>query len=226
MRPRLIINSQPVASGVFHIHGKESAQAIPKIRLVANIWVRVDSLRLTSRMRIVLHAQQKPAATHMAAGSRFGVWVGLVATVTPTKPIAQAAQFIMNGANHPIGGFSTFPFQMFGLGDPDSLKRPGPNNRGDLVVGNDVWIGREAVIMPGVRIGDGAIIGTRAQVTRNVPAYAVVAGNPSRVVKMRFPPEIVAELLAIRWWDWEADRIARHVDTIQGADIDALRTAV
>ncbi len=88
--------------------------------------------------------------------------------------IAQAAQFIMNGANHPIGGFSTFPFQMFGLGDPDSLKHPGPNNRGDLVVGNDVWIGREAVIMPGVRIGDGAIIGTRAQVTRNVPAYAVV----------------------------------------------------
>ena len=112
--------------------------------------------------------------------------------------IAQAAQFIMNGANHPIGGFSTFPFQMFGLGDPEGLKRPGPNNRGDIVIGNDVWIGREAVIMPGVGVGDGAIIGTRAQVTKDVPPYAVVAGNPGRIVKMRFPPEIVAELLAIR----------------------------
>ena len=140
--------------------------------------------------------------------------------------IAQAAQFIMNGANHPIGGFSTFPFQMFGLGDPSDLKRPGPNNRGDMVIGNDVWNGREAVIMPGVTIGDGAIIGTRAQVTKDVPAYAVVAGNPGRVVKMRFPPEIVAELLAIRWWDWDADRIARHIDAIQGANIDALRAAV
>ena len=73
-------------------------------------------------------------------------------------------------------------------------------------------IGREAVIMPGVRVGDGAIIGTRAQVTKDVPPYAVVAGNPGRIVKMRFPPEIVAELLAIRWWDWEAEKIARHVD--------------
>ncbi|MGX5735352.1 CatB-related O-acetyltransferase [Bosea thiooxidans] len=140
--------------------------------------------------------------------------------------IAQAAQFIMNGANHPLGGFSTFPFQMFGLGDPDALKRPGPNNRGDMVIGNDVWIGREAVIMPGVTIGDGAIIGTRAQVTKDVPPYAVVAGNPGRIVRMRFAPEIVSELLAIRWWDWDAEKIARNVAAIQGADIDALRAAV
>ena len=140
--------------------------------------------------------------------------------------IAQAAQFIMNGANHPLGGFSTFPFQMFGLGDPAALKRPGPNNRGDMVIGNDVWIGREAVIMPGVTIGDGAIIGTRAQVTKDVPDYAGVAGNPAAIVKMRFPPEIVAELLTIRWWDWDAAKIGRNVDAIQGADIDALRAAV
>ncbi len=140
--------------------------------------------------------------------------------------IAQAAQFIMNGANHPLGGFSTFPFQMFGLGDPAALKRSGPNNRGDMVIGNDVWIGREAVLMPGVTIGDGAIIGTRAQVTKDVPDYAVVAGNPAAIVKMRFPPEIVAELLTIRWWDWDAAKIGRNVDAIQGADIDALRAAV
>ena len=140
--------------------------------------------------------------------------------------IAQAAQFVMNGANHPLGGFSTFPFQMFGLGDPDTLKRPGPNSRGDMVIGNDVWIGREAVIMPGVTIGDGAIVGTRAQVTRDVPPYAVVVGNPGRVTKMRFPPETVEALLEIRWWDWEPDRIGRNIAAIQGADIDALRQAV
>lgn len=138
--------------------------------------------------------------------------------------IAQAAQFVMNGANHPMDGFSTYPFQMFGVeGAPDVTAKP---HRGDMVIGNDVWIGREAVVMPGVRIGDGAIIGTRAQVVKDVPPYAVVVGNPGRVVKLRFPEATVAELLAIRWWDWEPEKIARNVAAIAGADIDALRAAV
>lgn len=138
--------------------------------------------------------------------------------------IAQAAQFVMNGANHPMGGFSTYPFQMFGIeGAPDVT---GHAHRGDTVIGNDVWIGREAVIMPGVTIGDGAIIGTRAQVVKDVPPYAVVVGNPGRVARTRFPEETVAALLSIRWWDWEADKIARNVAAIAGADIDALRRAV
>jgi virginiamycin A acetyltransferase len=138
--------------------------------------------------------------------------------------IAQAAQFVMNGANHPMGGFSTYPFQMFGIeGAPDVT---GHAHRGDTVIGNDVWIGREAVIMPGVTIGDGAIIGTRAQVVKDVPPYAVVVGNPGRVVRTRFPEETVAALLSIRWWGWEADKIARNVAAIAGADIDALRAAV
>jgi virginiamycin A acetyltransferase len=140
--------------------------------------------------------------------------------------IAQGAQFIMNGANHPMGGFSTFPFAMFGLGDPEALKQAGAGHRGDTVIGNDVWIGREAVIMPGVSVGDGAIIGTRAQVARDVPPYAIVVGNPGRVVRTRFAPEIVAELLEIRWWDWEPDKIARNIAVIASADIDALRAAV
>lgn len=138
--------------------------------------------------------------------------------------IAQAAQFVMNGANHPMGGFSTYPFQMFGIeGAPDVTDHA---HRGDTVIGNDVWIGREAVIMPGVTIGDGAIIGTRAQVVKDVPPYAVVVGNPGRVARTRFPEETVAALLSIRWWDWEADKIARNVAAIAGADIDALRRAV
>jgi virginiamycin A acetyltransferase len=140
--------------------------------------------------------------------------------------IAQGSQFIMNGANHPMGGFSTFPFAMFGLGDPEALKQAGAGHRGDTVIGNDVWIGREAVIMPGVTVGDGAIIGTRAQVARDVPPYAIVVGNPGRIVKTRFAPEIVAELLDIRWWDWDADKIARNIAVIASADIDALRAAV
>jgi virginiamycin A acetyltransferase len=140
--------------------------------------------------------------------------------------IAQAAQFIMNGANHPMGGFSTFPFGMFGFENAPGYTRENTGFRGDTVIGNDVWIGREAVIMPGVTVGDGAIIGTRAQVARDVPPYAIVVGNPGRVVKMRFAPEIVAELLAIRWWDWEPETIARNIGVIASADIDALRAAV
>ena len=138
--------------------------------------------------------------------------------------IAQGSQFIMNGANHPMGGFSTYPFQMFGIeGAPDVT---GHAHRGDTRIGNDVWIGREAVIMPGVTIGDGAIIGTRAQVVKDVPPYAVVVGNPGRVVRTRFPDETVAALLSIAWWDWDAEKIGRNVSAIAGADIDALRAAV
>lgn len=140
--------------------------------------------------------------------------------------IAQAAQFIMNGANHPMGGFSTFPFAMFGIAEAPALTPDRLAFRGDTMIGNDVWIGREAVIMPGVSVGDGAIIGTRAQVSRDVPPYAVVVGNPGKVVKTRFPPAIVAELLAIRWWDWEPEKIARNLGVISAADIDALRAAV
>ena len=140
--------------------------------------------------------------------------------------IAQAAQFIMNGANHPMSGFSTFPFAMFGVENAPAVTPGALGHRGDTVIGNDVWIGREAVIMPGITIGDGAIIGARAQIARDVPPYAVVVGNPGRVVKTRFAPDIVAELLAIAWWDWDADKIARNIAVIASADIDALRAAV
>ena len=141
--------------------------------------------------------------------------------------IGSGAAFIMAGnQGHRHDWISSFPFYWMPEVPAFAGAENGYRPAGDTVIGNDVWIGREAVIMPGVTIGDGAIIGTRAQVTKDVPAYAVVAGNPGRVVKMRFAPEIAAELLAIRWWDWDADRIARHIDAIQGANIDALRAAV
>ena len=93
------------------------------------------------------------------------------------------------------------------------------------MIGNDVWIGYQAVIMPGVKIGDGAIIAGKAVVSRDVPPYAVVAGNPARQVKLRFDEATIARLLEIAWWDWPVDKITRNLDAIRGADIERLEKA-
>lgn len=141
--------------------------------------------------------------------------------------IAAGATFVMNGATHAMGGFSTYPFNIFGGGwergfDPATWAA---ENRGDTVVGADVWIGGEAMILPGTRIGPGAIIGARAVVSGKIPAYAVAAGNPARVVRRRFDDDTVAALLALAWWDWPIDHLSRHLDAVRGADLDALRRA-
>ena len=124
--------------------------------------------------------------------------------------IAAGARFLMNGANHPEAG-STFPFWMFGNGWHE---RREPRVRGPIVVGNDVWIGLESLILPGVTIGDGAIIGARAVVARDVPPYAVVVGNPARVLRQRYDDTTIKKLLAMRWWDWPAERITRNLSEI------------
>lgn len=141
--------------------------------------------------------------------------------------LATGVQFIMNGANHVTSAISTFPFNIFGNGwekgfDPESYKA---GLRGNTVIGNDVWIGMEATIMPGVNIGDGAIIAAKAVVTRDVPAYAIAAGNPARIVKMRFDEEAVTRLLAIAWWNWPVDKLTRNLDALRGLDIDRLEQA-
>jgi virginiamycin A acetyltransferase len=138
--------------------------------------------------------------------------------------IAQGAQFIMNGANHPLSGFSTYPWSSFeGWQENAPVEWP---NKGDTILGNDVWIGREAVIMPGVTIGHGAIVGTRAVVVKDVPPYSIVAGNPGRVTKKRFDDATIAALLEIAWWDWPYERISKHIPSIAGHDLAALRLAV
>jgi virginiamycin A acetyltransferase len=139
--------------------------------------------------------------------------------------IASGVQFMMNGANHPMEGFSTYPFQPIGFGEAGGWTLDGMKPKGDTIVGNDVWIGRDAVIMPGVTIGDGAIVGTAAVVARDVPPYAVAVGNPARVVKRRFDEATIERLLAIRWWDWPAEAIDRHHALIMGSDLDALEKA-
>lgn len=131
--------------------------------------------------------------------------------------IACGAKFIFNSANHTLSSLSTYPFPLFF--EEWGLKRENVtdswDNKGDIVIGNDVWIGYEAVIMAGVTIGDGAIIGTRAVVTKDVPPYTIVGGVPAKTIRKRFSDETISELLKIRWWDWPEERIAQNIEAIQ-----------
>jgi virginiamycin A acetyltransferase len=137
--------------------------------------------------------------------------------------LARGVKFIMNGANHKMSGISTYPFQIFGNGWEQAMPAPGElPYKGDTVVGNDVWIGYDALIMPGVHIGDGAIVSSRSVVTGDVAPYTVVGGNPARQIKERFAPEAAARLQAIAWWDWPVERITANLALIVSGDIEAL----
>jgi virginiamycin A acetyltransferase len=141
--------------------------------------------------------------------------------------IARGVRFIMNGANHKLSGISTYPFQIFGGGWERVM--PGPSDlpyKGDTVVENDVWIGYEALIMPGVHIGNGAIVSSRSVVTSDVAPYTVVGGNPAKVIKARFPDDVVARLQKIAWWDWPVEKVTKHLERIVCADADALEGCV
>jgi virginiamycin A acetyltransferase len=130
--------------------------------------------------------------------------------------IATGARFLLSSANHPMLGSTTFPFFVFGgdwLEHSAELLARIPS-RGNTVIGNDVWIGRDAVIMPGVTIGHGAIVGARAVVASDVPPYGTVGGNPARLIRRRFSDEDVDRLLRIAWWDWPIDAITEHLRTI------------
>lgn len=135
--------------------------------------------------------------------------------------IAHGVQFITSSANHQMNGASAYPFTIFGGAWTEAYKPEFPF-KGDNVVGHDVWIGHEAMIMPGVSIGSGAIIGARAVVTKDVPAYAIVAGNPARVIKLRFADTVIESLLKLAWWDWKPDEIDANIKHIVGGDIDKL----
>ncbi|MGB3755248.1 MAG: Vat family streptogramin A O-acetyltransferase [Rivularia sp. (in: cyanobacteria)] len=139
--------------------------------------------------------------------------------------LATGVKFIMNGANHKISGFSTYPFQVFGNGWEKVTPQPGElPNKGDTVIGNDVWIGYEAVIMPGVEIGDGAIIASKSVVTKNVLPYSVVGGNPAKEIRKRFADDVIDSLLKITWWNWDIEKITRNLEKIVGGDIEALKS--
>ena len=138
--------------------------------------------------------------------------------------IACGAKFIFNSANHSLSSLSTYPFPIFFEEWDLDVKNitKAWDNKGNIVIGNDVWIGYEAVILAGVTIGDGAIIGTRAVVTKNVPPYTIVGGVPAKPIRKRFPQETIDFLLKIKWWDWTEERIRQHITNIQSRNIEYL----
>lgn len=139
--------------------------------------------------------------------------------------IASGTKFIMDPANHRMSSVTTYPFNVFGgawteLTPPHMSQLP---HKGDIVVGNDVWIGRESVIMPGVTIGDGAIVAAYSVVTRDVPAYTVAGGNPATFIKNRFDDELTALLLRFRWWDLLPERLLDFLPLLCDPDLEKVR---
>ena len=134
--------------------------------------------------------------------------------------IASDVTFVMNGGNHLSEAVSAYPFAIFGEDWKDAMAGKTYPHKGDLVVGNDVWIGYRATLMAGVTVGDGSIIATNATVTKDVPPYTIVGGNPAREIRKRFSQPMIDRLLALRWWDWPADRITRNLHLLTGNDPD------
>ena len=140
--------------------------------------------------------------------------------------IASDVQFIMNGGNHLTDTISAYPFAVFGNGWENAMAGKSYPSKGDTVIGNDVWIGHKAVIMPGVKIGDGAIIGSFSVVTKNIEPYSIVGGNPAREIRKRFNDAGIEKLLNIQWWNWPIQKLTRNVGLLTGTDIAALETTV
>jgi virginiamycin A acetyltransferase len=138
--------------------------------------------------------------------------------------LARGVKFIMNGANHKLDGFSTYPFQIFGNGWEQVTPQAGElPYKGDTVIGNDVWMGYEAIVMPGVQVGDGAIVAAKSVVVGDVAPYTIVGGNPAKPIRQRFDDDIIEALLDIAWWNWDIEKITQNLDKIVAADIEALR---
>lgn len=139
--------------------------------------------------------------------------------------IACGAKFIFTSANHAMASLSTYPFPIFAdaWGLDWNHVTDAWDNKGDTVIGNDVWIGYEAVIMQGVHIGNGAIIGTRAVVTKDVPPYTIVGGVPAKEIRKRFAPETAEVLQQLCWWDWPHEKIQAHLPAIMSGSIETLR---
>jgi virginiamycin A acetyltransferase len=128
--------------------------------------------------------------------------------------IASDVKFIMNGANHLSESISAYPFAIFGNGWENAMEGKSYPNKGDINIGNDVWIGYNATIMGGVSIGDGAIIATNATVTKDVAPYTIVGGNPAIEIRKRFDDDTIKKLLDIQWWNWDIDRITKNVQLL------------
>lgn len=138
--------------------------------------------------------------------------------------IACGVKFLFNCANHTLKSLSTYTFPLF-YEDWDLQKSDVVttwDNKGDIVIGNDVWIGYEALIMAGVHIGNGVIIGSRAVVTKDVPPYTIVGGVPARPIRKRFTDDTIQKLEALKWWDWSYEKIKQSLPYLLNGDIENL----
>lgn len=139
--------------------------------------------------------------------------------------IACGAKFMFTSGNYKMSSLSTYPFPLF-FEEWDLDKNnitDAWDNEGDIIIGNDVWIGYESVIMQGIHIGDGAIIATRAVVTKDVPPYTIVGGVPAKEIKKRFSEEIIKKLIKIKWWNWTENKIKMNLHHILKGDVDKLQ---
>lgn len=136
--------------------------------------------------------------------------------------IASDVTFIMNGANHLTEAISSYPFAIFGNGWEDAMEGKTYPSKGNTIIGNDVWIGYNATIMPGVKVGDGVIIASNSTVTKDVEPYSIVGGNPAKEIRKRFSDAQIEKLLTLKWWDWDLERITKNVKNLTGNDLDAL----
>ena len=136
--------------------------------------------------------------------------------------IASDVKFIMNGGNHLTSAISAFPFDIFGNGWENAMEHKSYPYKGDIKIGNDVWIGYNATIMAGVSIGDGAIIATNATVVNDVKPYSIVGGNPAKEIKMRFTEEEVSKLLRLKWWDWDINKITENIQNLTENNFEKL----
>lgn len=127
--------------------------------------------------------------------------------------------------DHKLDAISTFPFPIFQHGWENVYDIKDLPVKGDLIIGNDVWIGYDSLIKNGVRVGDGAVIAARSVVVKDVPPYAIVAGNPAKVVKMRFDEKTIERLLRVAWWNWDIEKINMHLKLISGLDVGRLEKA-
>ena len=140
--------------------------------------------------------------------------------------IGAGVEFVMNGANHQMNAVSTYPFYIFGSWDQSAPSKEDLPFKGDTVVGNDVWIGQNSTILLGVHIGDGAIIGLNSVVTRDVPPYTIVAGNPAKAVRKRFDDELIDLLLKLKWWDKSVEEINVLIPLLSCSDLAKVKQEI
>lgn len=138
--------------------------------------------------------------------------------------IARGIEFVMNGANHRMNSVTTYPFNIMGGGwEKATPSLSDLQLKGDTIVGNDVWIGQNVTVMPGVNIGDGAIVAACSVIAKDVPAYHIVGGNPAKFIRKRFDDDLIAYLIELKWWDWPAEKIFMNLDVLCSADLKLIR---